>query len=72
MLDAQTDYSQIVNGRFKGGYITRHYGRPQGGVHAVQLEMCQRCYMDETPPYAWHADRAAQVQPLLLPRKSLA
>ena len=48
----------VVDGRFKGGYITRHYGRPDDGVHAVQLEMCWRCYMDEAPPYA--ARRRAQ------------
>jgi len=65
VLDTQTDYSQIVNGRFKGGHITRQYGRPADGVHAVQLEMCWRCYMHEDPPYAWSDDRAAAVTPLL-------
>lgn len=40
-------YSVAVNGRFKGGYITRHYGRPANDVHAVQLEIAQRAYMDE-------------------------
>ena len=44
--------THVVNGRFKGGYITRHYGDPQRQVHAVQLEMCQSLYMGETPPYA--------------------
>jgi N-formylglutamate deformylase len=55
----------VLNGRFKGGYITRRYGNPDEGVHAVQLEMTQRCYMDETWPFAWQADRAALVQPVL-------
>lgn len=41
-------YSSAVNGRFKGGYITRHYGRPADGIHAMQLEVAQRCYMDES------------------------
>ena len=58
-------YSYVVNGRFKGGHITRHYGAPQLGVHAVQLEMCWRAYMDEAPPYRWHETRAAAVTPLL-------
>jgi N-formylglutamate deformylase len=65
LLAAQTAYSVAVDGRFKGGHITRSYGRPADGVHAVQLEMVWRCYMDETPPCAWREDRAAAVQPLL-------
>jgi N-formylglutamate deformylase len=36
-----------LNGRFRGGYITRHYGDPANGVQAVQLELAQRAYMDE-------------------------
>ncbi|TWI66218.1 N-formylglutamate deformylase [Pseudoduganella lurida] len=58
-------YTVAVNGRFKGGHITRHYGRPEQGIHALQLEMCQDTYMDEAPPFAYRPDRAAQVQPLL-------
>ncbi len=41
-------YSMAVNARFKGGYITRHYGNPAKGVHALQLEIAQRAYMHET------------------------
>lgn len=55
--------SWVVNGRFKGGFITRRYGAPAAGVHAVQLEMCQSLYMDETAPFAWRADRAQAVEP---------
>ena len=62
---AQQDYSHVLNGRFKGGHITRQYGRPAAGVHAVQLEMCWRAYMDESPPYRWHPARADAVSPLL-------
>lgn len=62
---AQTAYTHVLDGRFKGGHITRSYGRPQEGLHALQLEMCWRAYMDETPPYRWHAARAAEVTPLL-------
>lgn len=59
-------FSRVVNGRFKGGYITRNYGQPAAGTHAIQLEMCQSTYMDETAPYAYRADRAEKIQPLLL------
>ncbi len=62
---AQDAFSVAVNGRFKGGHITRHYGQPSLGVHAIQLEMCQCLYMDETEPFAYRPERAAQVQPLL-------
>ncbi len=62
---AQDSYSHVVNGRFKGGHITRHFGQPQDGIHAAQLEMCWRAYMAEAPPYAWHDERAEQVKPLL-------
>ena len=47
VLEAQADYSFVVNGRFKGGYITRHYGRPAEGIDAIQLELAQATYMDE-------------------------
>jgi len=46
-LAAQGDYDYIVNGRFKGGYITRSHGDPANGIDAVQLEISQRIYMDE-------------------------
>ena len=58
-------YSHVLNGRFKGGYITRHYGQPQQHVHAIQLEMSQMLYMQEDAPFAYVPDRAAQIQPLL-------
>ena len=68
------EFSSVVNGRFKGGYVTRHYGVPARGVHAVQLETAQACYMDEAPPYPWDPARAARLVSLLgaLPRRSLA
>ena len=64
-MNAQTSYTHVSNGRFKGGYITRHYGRPEQGIHALQLEMCQCTYMDETAPFGYRPDRAAQILPLL-------
>lgn len=62
---AQEPFSFVFDGRFKGGHITRAYGRPRQGVHAIQLEMCQCLYMDEAPPFAYRPALAAQVQPLL-------
>jgi N-formylglutamate deformylase len=65
LVDSQDQFSFVFNGRFKGGHITRHYGNPAGGVHAIQLEMAQCLYMDETAPYGYRPDLAGQVQPLL-------
>ncbi len=58
-------FSIALNGRFKGGYITRHYGQPRANVHAIQLEMCQCLYMNESAPFAYRPDLAGEVQPLL-------
>jgi N-formylglutamate deformylase len=70
-------FSTALNGRFKGGYITRRYGRPQAGVHAIQLEMCQCLYMNEpgmeaallqgadATPFAYRPDLAEQIRPTL-------
>jgi N-formylglutamate deformylase len=60
-----TGFSHVVNGRFKGGYVTRHYGAPGRGVHALQLEIAQACYMDEAPPYRWDARRASALVEVL-------
>ena len=59
VIAAASDFTHVVNGRFKGGYITRHYGRPADGVHALQLEMAQCAYMDEADPEPFDAARAA-------------
>jgi N-formylglutamate deformylase len=64
---AAAGYSHVVNGRFKGGHITRHYGRLGAQVHAVQLELTQRCYMNEAPPYDYRPDLAARFQEVLRP-----
>ena len=64
-LSAAPGYRLAVNGRFKGGYITRHYGEPARGIHAVQLELAQRTYMREAPPYEYLPQAAAQVRPWL-------
>ena len=51
LLVGQSAFSHVMDGRFKGGYITRQYGRPAQGIHAVQLEMCWSTYMQEAAPY---------------------
>lgn len=58
-------FSSVCDGRFRGGYITRHHGRPADGVHALQLEMAQRVYMEEEPPYAYREDLAGRIRPTL-------
>lgn len=61
----ESSYSAQANRPFKGGFITRHFGRPATGLHALQLEMSQRLYMGEGAPYAYDADLAARLQPTL-------
>ncbi len=58
-------YSVAYNGRFKGGYITRHYGNPAQGVHAVQLELAQKHYMAEDYPFTYDEIKARELQPVL-------
>ncbi|PHV13484.1 N-formylglutamate deformylase [Chitinimonas sp. BJB300] len=62
---SQSGYSAVLNGRFKGGHITRHYGQPAHGIDAVQLELSQCTYMQESHPYDYQPAQAQQVQPLL-------
>jgi N-formylglutamate deformylase len=69
---AQSGDRVVVNGRFKGGHITRHYGQPAEGVHAIQLELACRTYLDEpsviTPeswPAAFADERAARARDIL-------
>lgn len=57
---AAEGYSSILNGRFKGGWTTRHYGRPETGVHAIQMELAQSTHLAaEEPPFALDATRSA-------------
>ena len=63
-LQSQSRFSFAINGRFKGGYITRQYGAPESGVQAVQLELAQINYMDEES-FAYDASKATSVQELI-------
>ena len=65
VLSAQRDFTQVTDGRFKGGHITRHFGRPAEDWHAIQLEMCWSTYMAEEPPYQVDPARAARLAPVL-------
>jgi len=60
-------YTTATNGRFKGGWTTRHYGRPDRGYHAIQMELAQSCYMQETPPWAWNDAQADRLRAVLRP-----
>jgi N-formylglutamate deformylase len=61
--ESAAGYTGVLNGRFTGGYITRQYGNPAAGVHAVQLEMTQSSYMQEKLPFDYLPEVAAGVQP---------
>ena len=68
-----SDLSRVTNGRFKGGWTTRHYGQPEAGVHAIQMELACRGYMEDpaeaptedTWPTPFHADRAEPLRAVL-------
>lgn len=57
--------SAVLNGRFKGGWTTRHYGQPAQNIHAIQMEIAQRAYMQEAAPWIWDPSRAADLRPQL-------
>lgn len=62
---AATGYTSALNGRFKGGYITRRYGQPEQNIHAVQLELSQITYMNEAYPFDFKEDVAQKVRPTI-------
>jgi N-formylglutamate deformylase len=56
---AASGYTSILNGRFKGGWTTRHYGKPASGVHAIQMELAQATHLaTEAPPFAYDPEKA--------------
>ncbi len=60
-------FTTTVNGRFKGGWTTRHYGRPNAGLHAIQMELAQSTYLSaETPPWNYDETKAARLRLVLI------
>lgn len=60
---AATGYTSILNGRFKGGWTTRHYGEPSNGVHAIQMELTQKTHLGvEAAPFAFDQAKAARIR----------
>ncbi|OLP61659.1 N-formylglutamate deformylase [Xaviernesmea oryzae] len=66
IANSAIDYSAVLNGRFKGGWTTRHYGRPSEGQHAIQMELAQATHLaEEAPPFAYDAGKAERLRPHL-------
>lgn len=60
---ATVGYMHVLNGRFKGGWTTRHYGRPEDGVHAIQMELTQSTHLEhEALPFAYSPEKAEQLR----------
>jgi N-formylglutamate deformylase len=58
-----TGCSSILNGRFRGGWTTRHYGRPETDVHAIQMELAQKTHLaTEAPPFAYEEAKADRLR----------
>ncbi len=63
---AASGRSNVLNGRFKGGWTTRHYGRPADGFHAIQMELAQSSHLaTEAPPFTLDAGKADRLRPVL-------
>ncbi|MEM9498789.1 MAG: N-formylglutamate deformylase [Pseudomonadota bacterium] len=63
---AADGYTSVINGRFRGGWTTRHYGRPADGWHAIQMELAQSTYLSaEAPPWRFDETRAARLREVL-------
>jgi N-formylglutamate deformylase len=71
-LQRHSRYSAVLNGRFKGGHITRTFGDPARGVHAIQLEMAESSYMDEISPYTFREAKARAIRPILREQLEIA
>lgn len=63
---APKPFDAVLNGRFKGGWTTRHYGHPETGVHAIQMELAQRAYLAaEAAPWTYAPQIAAPLRAVL-------
>lgn len=65
--NGQSQFSHVRDGRFKGGYTTRHYGRPDQGIQALQIEIVQDCYLNSDTPHLYDARKAAPLSQALRP-----
>jgi formiminoglutamase len=65
VCESAQGYTSVTNGRFKGGWTTRHYGKPEQGVHAIQMELAQCNYMQESAPWTYHSKDAGKLRSLL-------
>lgn len=64
--EAASGLTSVLNGRFRGGWTTRHYGRPESGVHAIQMELAQATHLaTETAPFGYDAERASGLRAVL-------
>ena len=63
ICSAAEGYDHVVNGRFRGGWTTRHYGRPHMGVHAIQMELAQATHLTtEEPPFDYDEQKAQRLR----------
>lgn len=61
-----SDYTSVLNGRFRGGWTTRHYAGPDRNIHTIQMELAQSTHLEtETTPFAYDEGKAARLRPLL-------
>ncbi len=65
ICESETDFTSVTNGRFKGGWTTRHYGNPKLGIYAIQMELAQCIYLDEKPPWTYQPDKAKSARRVL-------
>ena len=62
---AASAYRHVLNGRFKGGWTTRHYGDPDRNIHAIQMELALSTYASEAKPWGYDTERADKLRPVL-------